>query len=74
MMFRAKAPLLFTQRFYWRTAMHLTALVDSPDHVCCRYRLTAFRPWLERAGHTMELVSIPSGWFARWRLSHAALR
>ena len=48
--------------------MHLTALVQSRDHVCCRYRLTAFRPWLGRAGHTLELVPLPSGWFARWRL------
>jgi glycosyltransferase involved in cell wall biosynthesis len=48
--------------------MHLTALVDSPEHVCCRYRLAAFRPWLERAGHSLNLVSLPRTWFGRWRL------
>ena len=42
-----------------RTVVHLTALVESPDHVCCRYRLAAFRPFLERAGHTLELVALP---------------
>ena len=31
--------------------MHLLALVDGPDHVCCRYRVSAFRPCLENAGH-----------------------
>lgn len=29
--------------------MRLLALVDSPNHVCCRYRIRAFRPSLERA-------------------------
>ena len=35
--------------------MQLTALVESVDHVCCRYRLAAFGPALERAGHALEL-------------------
>ena len=48
--------------------MHLTALVESTDHVCCRYRLTAFRSALERAGHSLELLALPSGWLGRWRL------
>jgi glycosyltransferase involved in cell wall biosynthesis len=39
--------------------VHLTALVQSPDHVCCRYRLAAFRTHLERAGHHLELRSFP---------------
>jgi glycosyltransferase involved in cell wall biosynthesis len=39
--------------------VRLTALVESPAHVCCRYRLAAFRPWLERAGHRLELLPRP---------------
>ncbi|MGC8638255.1 MAG: glycosyltransferase family 4 protein [Isosphaeraceae bacterium] len=30
--------------------MRLLALVDSPNHVCCRYRIRAFQPALEQAG------------------------
>src|SRR5262245_28563482 len=48
--------------------MHLTALVERPDHVCCRYRLAAFRPFLERAGHYLELMPWPRRWFSRLRL------
>ncbi len=48
--------------------MHLTALVESPEHVCCRYRLAAFRPFLQDAGHTLELCPLPRGWWARLRL------
>jgi glycosyltransferase involved in cell wall biosynthesis len=50
--------------------VHLTALVESPDHVCCRYRLAAFRPWLEQAGHRLELRPFPRSWWSRLRLSH----
>lgn len=39
--------------------MHLIALVESPQHVCCRYRLSAFREWLERSGHSLECCSFP---------------
>ena len=45
--------------------MHLIALVEARDHVCCRYRLTAFRPFLESAGHTLELCPLPRRWWAR---------
>lgn len=48
--------------------MHLVALVAAADHVCCRYRLRAFRPALEQAGHTLELRPLPRGGLARWRL------
>jgi glycosyltransferase involved in cell wall biosynthesis len=48
--------------------MHLTALVESEDHVCCRYRLEAFRPFLERAGHTLSLHPLPRKWWRFWRL------
>jgi glycosyltransferase involved in cell wall biosynthesis len=46
----------------------LTALVESLDHVCCRYRLAAFQPHLERAGHRLQFLSIPSHWWSRLRL------
>ena len=48
--------------------MRLLALVDSPEHVCCRYRLAAFRPTLEREGHALELSPWPASWLARWHL------
>jgi glycosyltransferase involved in cell wall biosynthesis len=51
--------------------VHLTALVDSPEHVCCRYRLAAFRPFLERAGHSLELCPWPASWWGRFRLPSA---
>ena len=36
----------------------LVALVDSPDHVCVRYRLTAFRPAMAAAGWQLDLVPL----------------
>jgi glycosyltransferase involved in cell wall biosynthesis len=45
--------------------VHLTAIVDSPDHVCCRYRLAAFRPALEAAGHALQLLPWPKSWWSR---------
>jgi glycosyltransferase involved in cell wall biosynthesis len=48
--------------------VHWIGLVESPTHVCCRYRLTAFRPFLERAGHSLEVRAIPKGWWPRARL------
>jgi glycosyltransferase involved in cell wall biosynthesis len=48
--------------------LQLTALVESLDHVCCRYRLAAFQPYLERAGHGLWFRALPSQWWARLRL------
>jgi len=45
--------------------VRLVALVAGADHVCCRYRLEAFRPWLERGGHTLELCPLPKRWWSR---------
>jgi glycosyltransferase involved in cell wall biosynthesis len=45
--------------------MRLAALVDSPDHVCARYRLRAFDPHLRAAGHSVELHALPQSWWAR---------
>jgi glycosyltransferase involved in cell wall biosynthesis len=45
--------------------MHWIGLVDSPEHVCCRYRLAAFRPFLEQAGHTLDLRALPHRFWSR---------
>lgn len=50
--------------------MHWIGLVDRPEHVCCRYRLAAYRPLLQHAGHTLELVTMPRQWWSRPRLFH----
>jgi glycosyltransferase involved in cell wall biosynthesis len=50
--------------------MHWIGLVDHPEHVCCRYRLAAFRPFLEQAGHTLELMPLPRQWWLRLGLFH----
>jgi glycosyltransferase involved in cell wall biosynthesis len=41
------------------------ALVEGLDHVCCRYRLNAFRPLLEPHGLELELLSLPRRWWSR---------
>jgi glycosyltransferase involved in cell wall biosynthesis len=48
-------------------SMHWIALVESPDHVCCRYRLVAFRSLLANAGYSLELRRLPRSWWARLR-------
>ena len=45
--------------------MRLAALVESPDHVCTRYRLRAFEPQLRAAGHSVELHRLPRDWWGR---------
>jgi glycosyltransferase involved in cell wall biosynthesis len=48
--------------------VQLVALVESPDHVCCRYRLRAFRDELAAAEHSLELRPLPRDWWGRLRL------
>ncbi len=48
--------------------VHLVALVHSLDHVCCRYRLAAFRAALADAGHSLVLRPLPRRWWDRWSL------
>ena len=48
--------------------MRIIALVKSPEHVSCRYRLAAFRPLLEAAGYDLELRTWPRSWLARFSL------
>ncbi len=50
--------------------MNVVALVESPDHVCCRYRVAAYRPHLEAAGHRLDLRPWPKRWWSRLRLTH----
>ncbi|MFO0805320.1 MAG: glycosyltransferase family 4 protein [Gemmataceae bacterium] len=45
--------------------MKLAALVEAEDHVCCRYRLAAFRPHFEAAGHSLDLHPVPKSWYGR---------
>jgi glycosyltransferase involved in cell wall biosynthesis len=51
--------------------VQLTALVERVEHVCCRYRLAAFQPYLQDAGHRLDLVPLPRRWRARFRAIHA---
>jgi len=48
--------------------MRWIALVESPDHVCCRYRLRAFEPALAANGMSLELASLPRSLLGRHRL------
>ena len=45
--------------------MRLAALVESEDHVCCRYRLAAFQPAFSQAGHSLTFHSLPRGLLER---------
>jgi glycosyltransferase involved in cell wall biosynthesis len=53
------------------TAMHLIALVESLEHVCCRYRIAAFRQFLESAGHTLDIRPLPRHSLTRLHLFRA---
>jgi glycosyltransferase involved in cell wall biosynthesis len=39
--------------------VEVAALVEDPDHVCCRYRLAAFRPALAAAGYDLRFRHLP---------------
>jgi glycosyltransferase involved in cell wall biosynthesis len=45
--------------------MNLLALVESPDHVCCRYRVRAFAPALQQSGWTLTCEGLARGAVAR---------
>jgi glycosyltransferase involved in cell wall biosynthesis len=47
--------------------MNLLALVDSPEHVCCRYRIRAFEPALSRRGWSLTCRALRRGPLARLR-------
>ena len=42
--------------------MRILGLFQYPDHVCFRYRLQAFRPYLEEAGHEVSFRGWPRWW------------
>ncbi|MCI0704773.1 MAG: glycosyltransferase family 4 protein [Planctomycetia bacterium] len=48
--------------------MRLVALVESESHVCCRYRLSAFRGALASAGHSLDFRALPNSLLGRFRL------
>jgi glycosyltransferase involved in cell wall biosynthesis len=50
--------------FNSETFMHLLGLVKSVDHVCCRYRLAAFGPFLADQGHHLQLRPWPASWLS----------
>jgi len=52
--------------------VNILALVEGDDHVCCRYRIAAFRPHLEAAGHTLAIRSLPKGIAGRLRAYSSA--
>jgi glycosyltransferase involved in cell wall biosynthesis len=47
--------------------MQALALVDAPDHVCCRYRIRAFEPALGRAGWSLDVLGLAQGPLSRLR-------
>lgn len=57
--------------------MRITALVKDPEHVCCRYRIAAFRHHMLGAGHSLDVRGWPGFWLSRLqlyqRLQHADL-
>ena len=47
--------------------MKALALVEARDHVCCRYRISAFEPSLAAAGWSLAIEPLASGLFDRLR-------
>src|ERR1019366_3620380 len=45
--------------------MRIVALVKSHDHVCCRYRVAAFRAHFESLGHQVEIRPWSASWFVQ---------
>jgi len=48
--------------------MRIVALVESAEHVCCRYRIAAYRPHMEAAGYSLDLRPWPRRWWSRLRI------
>ena len=54
--------------------MKALALVEAPDHVCGRYRVSAFAPALDASGSSLEIQGLASGTLARLRQMRQASR
>jgi glycosyltransferase involved in cell wall biosynthesis len=52
--------------------MKLLALVEEPDHVCCRYRIRAFEPALAEGGISLRCEGLDRGAFFRSIQLHRA--
>jgi glycosyltransferase involved in cell wall biosynthesis len=50
------------------SSFRIVALVESESHVCCRYRVAAFRPVLEAAGYSVALRPLPGSLWRRVRV------
>lgn len=50
------------------SSLRVVALVESESHVCCRYRVAAFRPALAEAGYSLTLRSLPRSFWGRVQL------
>jgi glycosyltransferase involved in cell wall biosynthesis len=55
----------YGRRTVMEDGMRLLALVDSPDHVCCRYRIRAFEPALVRSGGSLTCQPLSRGIVSR---------
>jgi glycosyltransferase involved in cell wall biosynthesis len=51
--------------------VRVAALVERPDHVCCRYRIATFRCFFEEAGHSLQIRPWPRNWWSWLRLGRA---
>jgi glycosyltransferase involved in cell wall biosynthesis len=47
--------------------LNIVALVEAENHVCCRYRIAAFRPYWEAAGHTLTIQPLGKSFRERWK-------
>ncbi len=50
--------------------MRVVALVESENHVCCRYRVAAFAEAFRAAGHTLEVRPLPRTVWGRLGIGH----
>jgi glycosyltransferase involved in cell wall biosynthesis len=50
------------------SSFRVVALVESESHVCCRYRLAAFRPALAAVGYSLTLRPLPRSLWGRVQL------